>query len=122
MKQEKRLPDQKKLITEKDWDCLIILDACRFDYFKNSYKKYLEGNLKKVKSRSSPTSRWMNKTFHQEDFNDTVYLSGNVKINSKGITYDATMKETDLYFHKIVDVWDWGWNEKLESVPPQYYV
>ena len=38
-------------ILKEDWDFLIILDACRYDYFKGGYNKYIkEGNLKKAVS------------------------------------------------------------------------
>jgi len=38
-----------KLI-EEDWDILVILDACRFDFFKDVYREIFkeEGNLKKA--------------------------------------------------------------------------
>lgn len=42
--------DQGKSITQGDWKNLIVLDACRFDYFENSYSDYLEGDLIKAKS------------------------------------------------------------------------
>jgi len=34
-------------IMDEKWNYLIILDACRYDYFLNNYKKYLNGKLKK---------------------------------------------------------------------------
>ncbi len=30
-------------IIEEDWDNLIILDACRYDFFERVYKDYLAG-------------------------------------------------------------------------------
>lgn len=32
-----RLRSQKRLIHETDWDTLIVLDACRYGYFKEVY-------------------------------------------------------------------------------------
>ena len=39
-------------IANEDWRILIVLDACRYDYFKRNYKRYLEGDLKKGISSS----------------------------------------------------------------------
>lgn len=53
---------QKNLINERDWDCLVILDACRYDYFEKVYEDYLSGDLRKVLSSGSCTEEWLNKT------------------------------------------------------------
>lgn len=29
--------NQKELIRSQEWDCLIILDACRYDFFERIY-------------------------------------------------------------------------------------
>ena len=40
--------DGKKInLVEESWNYLIILDACRYDFFKKVYKKYLECEVKK---------------------------------------------------------------------------
>lgn len=53
-------------IHEEDWDYLIVLDACRYDKFKESYPDYLDGELRKVWSRASSTQPWLGKTFPDE--------------------------------------------------------
>ncbi|KXB07236.1 hypothetical protein AKJ52_00715, partial [candidate division MSBL1 archaeon SCGC-AAA382C18] len=75
---------QVNLIKEKEWDCLIILDACRFDFFREVYKNYLDGELYKVISEGSQTSEWVRKTFRKEYF-EAVYVSANPYVNSSGI-------------------------------------
>lgn len=112
-----RATNQKDLIKERKWDYLIILDACRYDYFERIYKDFLKkGNLQKVISPGSCTEEWLKKTFQNENYEDLVYVSSMPHINSKGIdVYDF---KSDC-FKDVLDVWDFGWNKELETVPPQ---
>jgi len=50
-------------VMEEDWDYLIILDACRYDFFSWMYSKYFEGKLIKAKSVGSCTVEWLIKSF-----------------------------------------------------------
>ena len=105
---------QIEKISQGDWDTLIILDACRFDYFADEYPRFLEGELSKVISPASCTIDWLKKTW--SDRYDLTYLSANPIVNSMGVPrlgYRAAE-----HFEKIVDVWDTGWDEKLGTVPP----
>lgn len=101
-------------IMDEKWDYLIILDACRYDYFLNNYKKYLHGKLKKVLSTACCTREWCEKSF-KERYNDVVYISANPIINSK---IEVKGFKAKNHFFKIIDVWAWGWNEYLGTVPP----
>lgn len=101
-------------IMEEDWDHLIILDACRYDYFEKVYKSYLDGKLRKVISPASHTKEWIKKVFKGK-YNDIVYVSANPLINSLGVgDFDARR-----HFYKVIDVWDRGWDKKIEMVPPE---
>jgi len=40
-------------------------------------------------------------------------------INSKGIAARGFNPKKYLRFYKIIDVWDWGWNEALGTVHPE---
>jgi len=68
---------QEDLIWNKSWKYLIILDACRYDYFKRLYKRYLGGWLKKVISPASETREWLMKIFRGKIYLDIVYISAN---------------------------------------------
>ncbi|KXB07007.1 hypothetical protein AKJ52_01190, partial [candidate division MSBL1 archaeon SCGC-AAA382C18] len=108
------LKKQEKLIQTTNWDYLIILDACRFDYFEQLYENYLEGKLRKVESPGSQTWGWFTGSFDKY-YEDTVYISSQPGINSQQETdYKASEK-----FYNIIDVWDWGWDDRLETVPPK---
>jgi len=103
-------------IMNQDWDYLIILDACRYDYFEKVYRSYLShGTLKKVRSPASNTMEWCKKVF-REKHDDVIYISANPSINSKVPVGGFDPKK---HFHKIVDVWDWGWDKRLGTVHPK---
>jgi hypothetical protein len=102
-------------IMEEEWDYLIILDACRYDYFAALWKNYFDGVLEKRASLGSWTLEWCLKSF-KSYYPDVIYVSGNPYINSK-----IQIKGFDArrHFYKIIDVWDFGWDEDLGTVPPE---
>jgi len=50
-------------IMEEEWDYLIILDACRYDYFSAFWKNYFDGELEKRVSLGSCMLEWCLKSF-----------------------------------------------------------
>jgi len=105
-------------LMDKDWKILIVLDACRYDYFKKVYKKYFKGKLKKKKSIARKTIQWLYKTFPNE-YEDLVYISANPFINSKmTMYYKKKPINSKEKFFKVVNTWDWGWDEKFGTTPP----
>lgn len=123
------LESQKELIRKNDWKNLIVLDACRYDYFRDIYNKFLKGNLKKVKSKGGCTTEWLSRTF--DEYLDAVYFSTNPFVNGKNMCLMDTVGETvkkneeiDLrwnpteHFGKVIDVWERVWNQKQGTVLP----
>jgi hypothetical protein len=113
--------DKKKInLIKHHWDYLIILDACRYDFFKEVYKKYFsEGLLKKATSPASYTIEWLNKLFLNY-YKDIIYISANPLINSRKETvWSKHTFNAKEHFYKIIDVWNFGWDEKIDIVPPQ---
>jgi len=106
---------KKVSIVKEYWDYLIVLDACRYDYFSELYRGYLRGELKKVISPGSSTLEWCKKSF-QEVYSDVIYISANPYINSKGRIEGFNASN---HFCKVIDVWDWGWNEEFGTVHPK---
>ena len=103
----------KVSVMKEDWDYLIVLDACRYDTFKEIYKDYFPNAvLKKKISKGAHTKEWAKKNF-KEFYKDVVYVSANPLIS----TYDnnGNFKGTDHF--KIEPVWDYGWDDKLDKVP-----
>lgn len=97
-----------------EWDFLIILDACRFDYFSRLYKSFFDGILSEVYSLGSHTAEWFKNTFI-DYYKDIIYISSNAYINS---IRDIAGFDARIHFFKVVDVWRFGWNEKLGTVHP----
>ena len=62
-------------IFDEDWDTLIILDACRYDYFADEHN--LNGNLDSRTSRGSATKEWVAGNFKNRQPKDTVYVTSN---------------------------------------------
>jgi hypothetical protein len=52
------MKDEAVLIMQEYWDYLIILDACRYDYFGKFCKQYFSGRLEKRWSLGSSIIKW----------------------------------------------------------------
>lgn len=107
-----RLPKKGIEVVGKNWDYLIVLDCARYDRFKEL--NMIEGNLKKKTSKGTHTIEWLKQNF-RDFYENIVYLSANPFISKKGI---AGFKGTDHFYH-VENVWNYGWNEELETVPPK---
>lgn len=108
--------EQTKLVRDKKWDILIILDACRYDMFNKYCREYLgEGWLRKIRSPASWTMGWLHRTFDKSDMHDVIYVSSNPYINSRDI--GTRFKSKDKFF-KVVDVWDGGFDTLFSFLPP----
>lgn len=62
-------------IFAEDWDTLVILDACRYDYFERCCDR--SGTLETRRSRGSATPEWVAGNFEGKRLLDVVYVSGN---------------------------------------------
>lgn len=104
-------------ILSADWDNLIILDACRFDTFKQVASD-LPGELKKVESKASATSEFLRSNFSDEELYDTVYVTANPQLYriENGI-YDT--EPINVTFHDQVDVWQNQWHDEHRTVMPK---
>lgn len=52
------LEKHSDILHHSDWRTLIILDACRFDFFAREIDSYLEGDLRAVDSEAKATRPW----------------------------------------------------------------
>ncbi|MFW9819897.1 MAG: hypothetical protein ACFFE5_09830 [Candidatus Thorarchaeota archaeon] len=92
------------------WDYLIILDACRYDMFKWVLK---DESIPFVVSGGSGTKEWMEWNF-KGNFKDVVYISGNPFLSN--IYLEKFFGR--IPFFKLIDVWDYGWNDSVKTVLP----
>lgn len=65
------LESQKEKIISRDWDKLIVLDACRADALSLALE-----DVQMVVSPGNETARWLNNLWDREGFEDVNYISG----------------------------------------------
>lgn len=68
-------PDGYDLMSS-DWDTVVILDACRYDYFADA-NPIDGGTLQRETAPGSASPEFFRRTFMGEKFHDTVYVTGN---------------------------------------------
>lgn len=94
-------------VAERDWDNLIVLDACRFDLFEEI--NTLNGELSKEISKGSNTGEFMVRNFTNHTFPDTVYVSANPQFE---------LRNMPQHFYDSVALWERHWDEDLKTVHP----
>jgi len=92
----------------EEWDNLIILDACRYDLFKQVNN--IGGVISYKLSPASSTSEFLSTVFKENEFNDTVYITSNPMYR--------TLDLEDV-FHDVIDVWESSWNSDIRTVMPE---
>lgn len=99
---------------EREWDMAIILDSCRYDYFKSIHTEHFDGGKLEKQRGASCTTHWI-QSVYREKHPEIVYVSANPWINSlaQWNGFDPRNK-----FYKILDVWDWGWEKERKTIPP----
>lgn len=97
---------------ERDWDICIILDACRFDYFRETTSERLPGSLQQIESVASSTIEWLNVSVRGSNLHDTVYVTANPKLFHSSVSKSI--------FHDVVYTWEEVENsdEKHRSLDP----
>jgi len=105
------LPSQYELIKSGDFDVLVVLDACRYDYLAA-----LLPSLKPipVQSPASTTPTWLARVWGRLEISSSVvYVSANPMIGRKHV-YGLG----DSPFMEVVEVWRNGWSDYYSTVPP----
>lgn len=122
-------------VYERDWDVLVILDACRFDAMAEVADEYaFLDSVDSIWSVGSTSHEWVAKTFTEEwadEIADTAYVTGNGYINytvtdgvyppSGGIAPLCWPRwnVVDLEAFELVDtVWRDGRDYGIPTVPP----
>jgi hypothetical protein len=80
---------------ERDWDNLLILDACRADMFEEAIDIDQFDSYERVHSVGCSSPEWMRKTFQDAEYPDTVYVTANPWIS----------REAPDSFHEIINIW-----------------
>jgi hypothetical protein len=91
---------------DEDWDNLLILDACRYDYFANQHD--FDATPDRVISPGKMSWEFMQETFQGEYFHDTIYITSNPF---------ATRLSEDTFFKTLylIDEWD----DEIGTIHPE---
>lgn len=113
LSQYSRVKDSGTPIYDREWDLLVILDACRLDLMQEVAGSYpLVENIDVFRSLDSTTKFWMKKNFvrrYADEMRETTYVCGN--------PFSDSMLSADS-FHELNEVWRRAWEEP-GTVPPR---
>lgn len=102
-------------IYDREWDVLVLLDACRVDLMREVDSEYeFLGNLDTHTSVGSSSIQWMERTFsddYAEEMARTVYVTGNPF--SKQVLSDGDLLGLD-------EVWRYGWDDEAGTIPARH--
>lgn len=102
---------------EKEKYILIILDACRFDYFEQNYSDFFDGELSKVLTKNTYTMDYLSNTWKGE--HDITYVAGAPVITDYNFEENSRPFRPSEHFNEIVDVWEAGYDKDLGVTPPE---
>jgi hypothetical protein len=97
-------------VLEREWDVLVVLDACRADLLQSVAAEYeFLGAVSTMRSVGSSSSEWLENTFrdHPETAR-TAMVTGN--------TWTDRYVDPDA-FAALDEVWKYAWDEDLGTVP-----
>lgn len=103
--------DSPTRIMDEDWDSLIVLDATRYDMFRD--RNSIPGTLEHRISLGSTSEEFLERNFAGESHHDTVYVNAN--------PYVSYLDLDDGTFHAVVDLLD-EWDDDLQTVLPETVV
>lgn len=107
------LRDPGEPIYDRDWDLLIVVDACRLDLMREVAPNYdYIDHVGSVRSLDSMTLLWMEKNFvptYADEMTETAYVCGN-PFSEQALDADD--------FRELDEVWEYVWEEP-GTVPPR---
>lgn len=113
-----KLPNQLNLIKEKDWQVLIVFDACRYDA-----AEAIIGNVKKVRTPSErSTPEWTQKVWCNNQWPNTTYLSTNPhtwNIRNEEQYNGRYGGKIEKNVKKFVKAYEKCWDDVLEAENPE---
>ena len=125
----KRLPAQGSRLDDlrngESW-MLIVLDACRYDYFNREFVSAFgtDDEILPVRSEARDTFEWLSTVWAGSW--SMPYVSGAVPVNDRELDFEdeylqrlyGEFQPTD-HLHDIRSVWREGWDASLGTCPPE---
>lgn len=102
---DRALPETPNVM-DRDWDTLVILDACRYDYFAS--RNWIPGDLQPTVVKGSRSWEFMQNNFLEGEYHDTVYVTAN--------PYADRLPEGT--FHHVDYLLD-EWNSEIGTIMPE---
>jgi hypothetical protein len=94
-------------IFDRDWDNLIILDACRYDTFAE--RASLPGEVESVYSQGAATPEFIRANFSERQLHDTVYITSSA-------WYPSLKEEINSEVHKMYYEGDGRKEDRLQKI------
>lgn len=100
-------------IYQKEWDVLIVLDACRADLFAEVADDYdYIQSVDTTLSLGSRSNEWMHKNFtteFKEQIAETALITGN--------PFSESVVDPSR-FEVVDEVWKYAWDDEFGTIPP----
>ena len=110
-------PGESDAIDEKDWNNLIILDAARYDTYKQTLNSKSDHRI----TQESHSRGFIRENFSKGDWSDTVVITANPFYNSESFE-ELTGRTLEDTFETIFHVWETDWNSEEGTVMPEKMV
>lgn len=113
-------PRQRERVAEfvdRERFLLVVLDACRFDAFRERYGGHLDGELERVVSVAGNTPNYLRRTWTGE--HDLTYVSANPQVTDEADRLRGTDYRPSEHLREIVDVWAEFWDHETGTTPPE---
>lgn len=104
---------EEESIFEREWDNLLILDACRYDLYEE-----VRGKVGKRTSVASRTKDYVKETFSEGDYSDVVYVTSNPHFHQEQFK-ELTGRDVDDVFHEVFHTYETDWAEEENTVLPE---
>ena len=113
------LPGQRRRIDEREWDVLVVLDDCRWDYFS-----LVDDEVEMVRTPAEEaTPDWTTRTWDRDGWEDVTYVSGNpfTTYARDEDRFGVTLEErVDTYVEAFRGEDDSAWDDLLHCTRPDW--
>lgn len=113
-------------VFERDWELLIVLDACRVDALQEVASEYdFLDSIDSIRSVASTSDVWMAQTFtgkHRAEIQRTAYISANAYakrvIEDRELPGSANLTDWDVVFPEDFLLLDQAWEHQVNHTYP----
>lgn len=102
-----------------NFNTLILLDACRFDAFKEIVAPEFKGTLSRIQSKGGDTEEWIGNQLYNRILRNVGCITAQPFLDYDWIKSKGMPPPT---FKFIDSVWKHSWDDKLNTVHPKSIV